>query len=108
MKQKLSILISALLAGLLMNTPVIAADAAEYTAALRQAEKTLCDAESKVQLWSTSDVLLVEGADAAAAGDYELAITLVNEARIHGELAVATAAREKKTWQNHVPTKKQP
>jgi len=105
MKQKLSILISALLTGLLMYTPVVAADAAEYTAALRKAENTLCDAESKVQLWSTSDILFADGVEAAAAGDYELAIKLVNEARIHGELAVATAEREKKTWQRHVPRK---
>lgn len=105
MKQKLSILIPALLAGFIMNTPVVAANAAEYTAALRQAENTLCDAESKVQLWSTSDSLLADGAKAAAAGDYELAIKLVNEAGVHAELAVATAEREKKTWQGGVPRK---
>ena len=107
MTHKLSILMPALLSGLLMHTSVIAADAAEYTAALRQVENALCDAESKVQLWSTIDVLLADGVEAADAGDYELAIKLVNEARVHGELAVATAEREKKNWQRHVP-KKQP
>lgn len=103
MKQKLSMLIPALLAPLVLHTSVMAADAAEYRAALTQAENTLCDASGKIQLWSTSDILLADAAEAAASGDYERAVNLANEARLHAELAVATAEREKTTWQRSVP-----
>ncbi|MGB5486708.1 MAG: hypothetical protein WBN06_04920 [Lysobacterales bacterium] len=103
MKHKLPVLVAALLAGLMLNTSVVAADAAEYEAALAKARETLSDAESKVQLWSTSEILLQDAEEAAAAGDFELAITLATEARLHAELAVATAEREKKTWQKNVP-----
>ncbi len=103
MKHKLPVLVAALLAGLMLNTSVVAADAAEYEAALAKARETLSDAESKVQLWSTSEILLQDAEEAAAAGDFELAITLATEARLHAELAVATAEREKKTWQKSVP-----
>jgi hypothetical protein len=103
MKRKLPVLVAALLAGLMLNSAVVAADAAEYEAALTQARQTLSDAESKVQLWSTSEILLKDAEAAAAAGDFELAVALATEARLHGELAVATAEREKKTWQKSVP-----
>ena len=87
----------------LLNTTAMAADDAEYQAALAKAQETLSDAEGKVQLWSTSEILLNDAEEAAAAGDFELAVKLATEARLQGELAVATAEREKKTWQNHVP-----
>lgn len=103
MKRKLSVLVPALLAGLMLHASAMAADAAEYKAALTRAQETLRDAESKVQLWSTSEILLADAEAAAASGDFELAVALANEARLHGELAVATAEREKKTWQKHVP-----
>jgi hypothetical protein len=49
-------------------------------------------------------LLLLKGAaKAAASGDYDLAIELANEAGLHAQLALATAAREKQTWQNNVP-----
>ena len=86
-----------------MNTSAMAADAAEYEAALAKARQTLSDAESKVQLWTTSEMLLEDAARAAAAGDFDLAVKLVNEASLHAELAVATAEREKKVWQKSVP-----
>ena len=103
MKLKLPVLLAALLAGLMLSTSGIAADAAEYEAALIKARETLSDAESKVQLWSTSEILMKDAEEAAAAGDFELAVALATEARLQGELAVATAEREKKTWQKHVP-----
>ncbi len=87
----------------MLHAPAMAADAAEYETELAKARKTLLDAESKVQLWSTSEVLLEDADKAAASGDYELAVKLAVEARLQGELAVATAEREKKTWQNSVP-----
>jgi hypothetical protein len=103
MKCNISVLVTALLATLMLNSAVMAADDAEYKAALAKAQETLSDAEGKVQLWSTSEVLLKDAEEAAATGDFELAVKLATEARLHGELAVATAEREKKTWQNSVP-----
>jgi len=103
MKHNLSILVFALLAGLMLNTTAMAADEAEYKAAMTKARETLSDAEGRVQLWSTSEILLNDAEEAAASGDFELAVKLATEARLQGELAVATAEREKKTWQNGVP-----
>jgi len=103
MKLKLLILINILLAALMLSTSAIAADATEYQAALAKARQTLADAEKKVQLWSTSEVLLKDAENAAAEGDFELAVKLATEAGLHGELAIATAEREKKTWQKGVP-----
>jgi hypothetical protein len=103
MKLNLSVLVFALLAALMLNTAAMAADDAEYQAALAKAQETLSDAEGKVQLWSTSEILLNDAEKAAVAGDFELAVKLATEARLQGELAVATAEREKSTWQNHVP-----
>jgi len=97
------VLASVSLAFLMLPASVLAADAAEYQAALTKARETLSDAESKVQLWSTSEILLKDAEEAAASGDFDLAVKLANEARLQGELAVATAEREKKTWQNGVP-----
>ena len=103
MKQLFPVLASVLLAVLILPAPALAADATEYQAALTKARETLSDAESKVQLWNTSEVLLDDAEKAAASGDYDLAVKLATEAGLHGELAVATAEREKKTWQNSVP-----
>ena len=103
MKLRLFVLISALLAGLMLHTSSIAADAAEYKAELAKARQTLAEAEKKVQLWSTSEILLKDAEKAAGEGDFELAVKLATEARLQGELAVATAEREKKNWQKGVP-----
>ncbi|MDX2428038.1 MAG: hypothetical protein QNK22_05065 [Xanthomonadales bacterium] len=103
MKHLIPVLASVSLAVLMLSGPVLAADAAEYQAALTKARATLSDAESKVQLWSTSEILLRDAEEAAASGDFDLAVKLATEARLQGELAVATAEREKNTWQNHVP-----
>jgi hypothetical protein len=81
----------------------MAADEAEYQAALTKTQETLREAETKVQLWNTSEKLLNEAAKAASEGDFDLAVELATEAGLHGELAVATAEREKKVWQNSVP-----
>jgi len=103
MKSKLTVLILVLLAVLIVQSPAMAADKAEYEAALADAQKTLKDTATKVQLWTTSDQLLQSAADAAASGDYDLAIRLTEEAELHAQLALATAEREKKVWQNSVP-----
>ena len=103
MKYLIMVLVSVSLAFLMLPASVLAADAAEYQAALTKARETLSEAESKVQLWSTSEILLKDAEEAAASGDFDLAVKLANEARLQGELAVATAEREKKTWHNGVP-----
>ncbi|MGB5292603.1 MAG: hypothetical protein WBN41_14260 [Lysobacterales bacterium] len=103
MKLKSNILVCALLAALMLPASLLAADATEYKLELAKAKATLRDAQSKVQLWSTSEILLEDADKAAVSGDYELAVKLATEARLHGELAVATAEREKKNWQKNVP-----
>ena len=103
MKLKLFTLVFALLAALVLHPPANAADAAEYKLELAKAKATLNDAQSKVQLWSTSEILLKDADKAAASGNFELATKLATEARLQGELAVATAEREKKIWRKGVP-----
>ena len=103
MKYLITVLVSVSLAFLMLPAPVLAADAAQFQAALTKARETLSDAESKVQLWSTSEILLKDAEEAAASGDFDLAVKLATEARLQGDLAVATAEREKKIWQNGVP-----
>lgn len=103
MKRKLSVLILSISAGLILQSPAMAADKAEYEAALVGVQETLRDAATRVQLWTTSDTLLQSAAEAAEAGDYDLAIRLMEEAELHAQLALATAEREKKVWQNSVP-----
>lgn len=103
MKLKLPTLVFALLSALMLHASAMAQDAAEYKLELAKAKATLTDAQSKVQLWSTSEILLKDADEAAAAGDFELAVKLATEARLQGELAVATAEREKKTWEDGVP-----
>ena len=56
MKLKLRMLLSTLLAGFILQTSAMAADETEYQAALTKARETLRDAESNVQLWSTSEI----------------------------------------------------
>jgi hypothetical protein len=108
MKRKLSILTLALLAVLAVQSTAMAADEAEYKTALASTRETLRDAATRVQLWTTSDTLLQSAAEAAETGDYDLAIRLLEEAELHVQLALATAEREKKTWQNSVPKTDQP
>ena len=103
MNFKYIIPVFALLGGLLLFTTALAADAEAYESALSDAQKTISDAESRAQLWTTIDSLLEDAEKAAAAGDFDKAVEMVNEAALHAELAVATAEREKNTWQKGVP-----
>ena len=103
MKPNLTILASVLAAILSLPACVMAADATEYKLELAKTKAILSDAESKAQLWTTSDALLEDAEKAASSGNFSLAVKLVKEAGLHGELAVATAEREKKTWQKGVP-----
>ena len=103
MKQKTALLLAALLTGLLMNTTVFAADAEQYQKALEKVQTQREAAARITQLWSTTGVLLKSAENAAEGEHYEHAIELVKEAGLHIELALATAEREKKTWQMNVP-----
>jgi archaellin len=103
MKRKPIVLLAALASGLLMHTSVFAADAEQYQKALEKVQAQREDAASKIQLWSTTGVLLESAENAAEAEHYEHAIELVKEAGLHIDLALATAEREKKTWQSNVP-----
>jgi hypothetical protein len=103
MIRQLPVMALVLVALFALQSPAMAADQAEYEAALADARETLRDAATRVQLWTTSDQLLQSAAEAAASGDYDLAIGQLEEAELHAQLALATAEREKKVWQNSVP-----
>ena len=103
MKIKFSVIIPALLVGLMLHQPVMAKNAEAYGAALIDARESLAKAAEQAQLWTTSDALLAKAKAAAADGFYDQAVEYVNEAKLHGELALATALREKKVWRNGVP-----
>lgn len=102
-KRQLPVLALVLLAFFIVQSPVMAADQAEYEAALARTQETLKGAATRVQLWTTADTLLQSAAEAADAGDYDLAIRQLEEAELHAQLALATAEREKTVWQNSVP-----
>jgi len=103
MKRTPIVLLAALVTGLLMNTSVFAANAEQYEKALEKVQAQRDAAAAKMQLWSTTGVLLKSAENAAEAEHYEHAIELVKEAGLHIDLALATAEREKKTWQSNVP-----
>ena len=52
--------------------------------------------------WSTPDVLLAQGAAAAAEGDNDLAIQLTDKARIQAELSIQQAKHEESAWTERV------
>ena len=103
MKGKLIVLAVAILTGVLMNSTSFAADAEQYQKALENVQSQREAAARITQLWSTTGVLLKSAENAAEGEHYEHAIELVKEAGLHIELALATAEREKKTWQMNVP-----
>ena len=103
MKIKLSVFVPVLLAGLMLHQPLMAKNAEAYGAALIDARASLEVVAEQVQLWNTSDALLKKAKVAAADGFYDQAVEYVKEAKLHGELALATALREKKVWRNGVP-----
>jgi len=103
MKIKLSVFVPILFAGLMLHQPLMAKNAEAYGAALIDARASLAVAAEQCQLWSTSDALLKKAKAAAADGFFDQAVEYVQEAKRHGELALATAVREKKVWRNGVP-----
>ena len=103
MKIKLSVFVPILFAALMLHQPVMAKNAEAYGAALIDARASLAAAAEQCQLWNTSDALLKKAKVAAADGFFDQAVEYVQEAKRHGELALATAVREKKVWRNGVP-----
>ena len=103
MSRKLTVVFTALVAVFLMSPIALAADADQYQAVLEKAELKRQTAAEKIQLWNTTKTLLDSAANAAEGGHYEHAIELVKEAELHIDLALATAEREKTTWQRNVP-----
>lgn len=103
MKPKLPVVFAALLTAMFLNASAFAGEVEDYKTQLAKTRAELAEIAKKVQLWSTSGVLLESAENAAEAGHFEHAIELIKEAGLHGELALATAEREKKTWQRNVP-----
>lgn len=52
--------------------------------------------------WSSSEVLLAEGAAAAAEGNHDLAIQLTDKARMQAELSIQQAEFEESAWSERV------
>lgn len=103
MKNKSALCFSTLLTGLLLHAGVSAGEVDEYKAELAKTEAALEEIARTAQLWTTSGELLKSARNAAEGGHFDRAIELVKEARLHGELALATARREKQNWQRNVP-----
>jgi len=59
-------------------------------------------AQAHGHAWSSSEVLLAEGAAAAAQGDNDLAIQLTDKARVQAELSIQQAEFEKSAWAERV------
>ena len=103
MKIKLSVLMPMFLTVVMFSQAVLAKDAEAYGAAMIKARASLAAAAEQAQLWNTSESLLKKAEAAANDGYFEEAIEFADEARVHGELALATALKEKQVWQNGVP-----
>ena len=76
---------------------------ARYAKTLQLSRDALMVAETQIQVWSTTEILLADAEVAAEAGDFGLATSLAEEAGLQVELALATAEREKSAWRNRVP-----
>lgn len=103
MRPILSVVFTTLLSAMFLNTPAVAGEVEDYKAQLAKTKAELAEIAKKAQLWTTSGALLESAENAAEAGHFEHAIELIKEAGLHGELALATAEREKKNWQRNVP-----
>ena len=88
--------------GLSAETAEQGADRASYEAALAAAEAVRKEAAELRYEWNTIAPLIEKSQSAAAEGDFTKAIELANEARKHGELAVAQAKYESDHWQESV------
>ena len=85
-----------------MDEYVTPAPSASYAEAHAAAVSAIDEAAALGHAWSTSDVLLKEGAAAAAEGNEDLAIQLTDEARIQADLSIQQAEFEKGAWSERV------
>ena len=85
-----------------MDEYVVPEPSASYAEAHAAAVSAIDEATSLGHAWSTSDVLLKEGATAAAEGNEDLAIQLTDEARIQADLSIQQAEFEKGAWSERV------
>jgi hypothetical protein len=85
-----------------MDEYVAPAPSTSYAEAHAAAVSAIDEAAALGHAWSTSDVLLKEGAAAAAEGNEERAIQLTDEARIQADLSIQQAEFEKGAWSERV------
>lgn len=97
MKHPLIIVGIALLVGL-MSGASMAADEKAYQSACAAAEEARkISAELRYE-WNTIAPLMQKADEAAAAGDYDKAVNLCDEARLHSEAAIAQARKQADVW----------
>ncbi len=85
---------------LVLSAVATAGDNAGFEAAYNAAEAARKKAADVEYEWNTTAPLLQKAQDAAAAGDYDKAITLAGEAKKQGELAYAQSRYEAKHWRD--------
>lgn len=76
----------------------LAADQAAYEAACKAAESAQKAAAEARYEWNTIGPLMKKAGVAAEAGDYDRAVKLCDEARKHGEAALAQSEHESEAW----------
>ncbi len=97
MKQKTMIAGVAMLIGLSWGT-AMAGDAKAYEAACAAAEEARkVSAELKYE-WNTIAPLIDKAKEAAEDGEFDKAAKLCEEARLHGEAAIAQAKDQAQAW----------
>ena len=96
MKHPIQIVGIALLVGL--SATAMAADKKAYESACAAAEDARkISAEMRYE-WNTVAPLMAKADEAAAAGDYDKAVKLCEEARLHSEAAIAQAKKQADMW----------
>ena len=97
MKQKITIAGAVMLIGLSWSTSM-AADAKAYEAACAAADEARkTSAELKYE-WNTIEPLMEKAKAAADEGNFDKAVKLCDEARLHGEQAIAQAKEQADVW----------
>jgi hypothetical protein len=83
-------------------TKSLPAPSSSYAEAHAAAVAAMELAQAHGHAWSSSEVLLAEGAAAAEAGDNDLAIQLADKARVQAELSIQQAKLEESAWTERV------
>jgi hypothetical protein len=85
---------------LALSALAAAADNAGFEAAYNAAEAARKKAAEVEYEWNTTAPLLQKAQDAAAAGDFDKAIKLADEAKKQGDLAYAQSQNEANHWRD--------